>query len=305
MVGGTGKGSISDITNFLSKEGIGTSEAEIASWIKSQPDIMGQIAKSSDSIMKQASEVVFNKLKLTNIFDQKSIDAITNTLKLSLDDEFSADSIIIRVDGAISSLRKVLSEKGKNAEVEDLIKKLEDKKKIAQNYKTSPMDASQMVKSADDVASEVSDNINMGKNDLLSFIDDAFPGNTSMKNDIESISEDDLIKLQDEFNKLSDEEVDDSINKVCGNLKEIFGKTYCQTDIDQLNLQRRGLEAQAGEVKAKTDLSKAKSELFNTRARKVGRFIKWTLIVGGAGAAYYYGKEAIDNYQDKKRRPRI
>jgi len=223
-VGGTGTGSISDITNFLSKKGIGTSEAEIASWIKSQPDIMGQIARNSEDIMKQASQIVFNKLKLTNIFDQKSIDAINNTLKLSLDDEFSADSIIIRVDGAISSLRKVLAEKGvKNAEVEDLIKKLEDKKKIAQNYKSS-MNATPVNKSVDNVMGE-------SRTRMLSLLDGVADGDEkSFFIDVISKASDDEIKQVDEIvskiPKGKEEEFVETIkNKMCS-VKESNGSGF-------------------------------------------------------------------------------
>jgi hypothetical protein len=147
-------------------------------------------------------------------------------------------------------------------------------------------------KSVDNVASKVSDvlKIDMSKDNLLKFIDDEFPGNTLMKQDIEKISDVDLKKSQDEFNKLSDAEVDDAINKVCGTIKEFFGKTYCDADIKDMKTQAKGIRAQ-------TDVFSAKEEraaVLSKRRRRL--FINWVLVVGipaGVGTAYYYGKKLL------------
>lgn len=147
-------------------------------------------------------------------------------------------------------------------------------------------------KSVDNVASKVSDvlKINMSKDDLLKFIDDEFPGNTLMKQDIEKISDVDLKKSQDEFNKLSDEEVDNDINKVCGTIKEIFGKTWCQSDIDKMEMDTKGTNVTIKNIESHEKLTKLKGR------RLKRRFIKWALIVGiptVVGAAYYYGKKLL------------
>jgi len=133
LVGGTG--SISDITNYLSRQGVGTSDDAIAAWIKTQPEIMDQIARSSESVMKQASEIVFGRLKLTNIFDQDSVMAIEDLLSLSLNKN-RVDTMINEIDDVLKILRSTRS-RGTNPDVEDLIKKFEDKRKIAENYKSS------------------------------------------------------------------------------------------------------------------------------------------------------------------------
>jgi hypothetical protein len=133
LVGGTG--SMSDITNYLSRQGVGTSDDAIAAWIKTQPEIMDQIARSSESIMKQASEIVFGRLKLTNIFDQDSVMAIEDLLSLSLNKN-RVDTMINEIDDVLKILRSTRS-RGTNPDVEDLIKKFEDKRKIAENYKSS------------------------------------------------------------------------------------------------------------------------------------------------------------------------
>jgi len=133
LVGGTG--SISDITNYLSRQGIGTTDDAIAAWIKTQPEIMEEIAKSSHSIMKQASEIVFGRLKLTNILTQDSVDEITDLMALSLNKN-RVDTIITEIDRVLAALRSSRS-RGTNPDVEDLIKQLEDKKKLCENYKSN------------------------------------------------------------------------------------------------------------------------------------------------------------------------
>jgi hypothetical protein len=148
IVGGSGKGTVSDIISFLSKEGLGSTDDAIATWIKSQPEIMNQIARNSDDIMKQASQIVFGKLKLANIFDQESIEAINELLTISLNKN-RVDTIIKEIDDVLSTLRG-LRGRGSNTNIEDLIKQFEDRKKLVQNYKSS-MNASPMVKSTDNV----------------------------------------------------------------------------------------------------------------------------------------------------------
>ena len=147
-------------------------------------------------------------------------------------------------------------------------------------------------KAVDNVAGKVSNvlKIDMSKGDLLNFIDDAFPGNTLMKQDIEKISEVDLKKAQDELNKLSDEEVDNAINKVCGTIKEIFGKTYCEADIKNMKLQTQG-------IKGETEYLKASEELGAIRRKRIWRRLRWVFIIGIpsiiGGTAYYYGKKLL------------
>jgi len=133
LVGGTG--SISDITNYLSRQGVGTSDDAIAAWIKTQPEIMDQIARSSDNIMKQASQIVFGRLKLSSIIDSKSIDIIDDLLTTPLNKNY-VDPMITAIDDALTALRSARS-RGTNPDVEDLIKQLEDKRKIAENYKSN------------------------------------------------------------------------------------------------------------------------------------------------------------------------
>ena len=135
IVGGTGTGSISDITSYLSRQGIGTTDDAIAAWIKTQPEVLEQIARSSSDIMKQASEVVFGRLKLTNILTQDSIDEINDLLTLSLNKN-RVDTIITEIDRVLVALRSARS-RGTNPDVEDLIKQFEDRKKLVQNYKSS------------------------------------------------------------------------------------------------------------------------------------------------------------------------
>ena len=133
IVGGSGKGTISDIVSFLSKEGLGSTDDVIATWIKSQPEIMSQIARSSDNIMKQASQIVFSKLPIDKIFDPKSIEIIDDLLTVSLNKNY-VDPMITAIDESLVLLRQSQS-KGYN--LTDLIKQFEDRKKLIQNYKNS------------------------------------------------------------------------------------------------------------------------------------------------------------------------
>jgi hypothetical protein len=133
IVGGSGKGTISDIVSFLSKEGLGSTDDAIATWIKSQPEIMSQIARSSDNIMKQASQIVFSKLPIDKIFDPKSIEIIDDLLTAPLNKNY-VDPMITAIDESLVLLRQAQS-KGYN--LTDLIKQFEDRKKLIQNYKSS------------------------------------------------------------------------------------------------------------------------------------------------------------------------
>ena len=100
IVGGSGKGTISDIVSFLSKEGLGSTDDAIATWIKYQPEIMSQIARSSDNIMKQASQIVFSKLPIDKIFDPKSIEIIDDLLTAPLNKNY-VDPMITAIDESL------------------------------------------------------------------------------------------------------------------------------------------------------------------------------------------------------------
>ena len=144
IVGGTG--SISDVTSYLAKQGIGTSDDAIAAWIKTQPEIIDQIAKSSDVIMKKASKIVYGNLKLANFLTQNALDIIDTTLGIELN-KHSADYIINSVDRCLDVLTK-MPQRGNNADLDSLIKQLEDKKRLTENYKNSTT-SSPVVKTAD------------------------------------------------------------------------------------------------------------------------------------------------------------
>jgi hypothetical protein len=210
LVGGTG--SLSDITTYLSKQGVGTSDDAIAAWIKTQPDILDQIAKSSDNIMKQASEIVFTRLKASSIIDSASKDIIDDLLTTPLSKNY-VDPMINAIDEALTALKSARS-KGNNPDVEDLIRQLEDKKKIAQNYKSS-MSVTPLVKSSDNL---LSGNMKM--------IDDIFGSDSEIKQLISQKPKEELESIGKVIAEKSDSQIDDAFEKIkdiCG-LKEAAGK---------------------------------------------------------------------------------
>jgi hypothetical protein len=208
IVGGTG--SISDITTYLSKQGIGTSDDEIVAWIKTQPEIIDQIAKSSDIIMKKASKIVYGNLKLANFLTQNALDKINITLSIDLNRR-SADYIIKSVDDCLDVLTK-MPQRGNNADLDSLIKQLEDKKRLTENYKISM-----------DSPTKVVDNV-VGKSiisgdEVISNIKSLFKDEPEIIESISKVSKEEIDNVTSMVSKKSDSEIDNAFEKiksVCG-----------------------------------------------------------------------------------------
>lgn len=196
------------------------------------------------------------------------------------------DGVIKQVDGVINSKQIDISTVGKGS-VDNVVGK-----------------------AVDNVVGKVSDNlkIDMSKDDLLSVIDDVFPGNVSIRQEIEKISEVDLKKSQDEFNKLSDEEVDNAINKVCGTLKEgISINPVCELPTNEISERTKHNKELAKYYKSEADVKTSKAQdidaggtLAKSRASRFGRYFKFTLstlLAGGivTGAAIG-GKMGYDKF---------
>jgi hypothetical protein len=145
IVGGTG--SISDVTTYLSRQGTGTSDEAIVAWIKTQPEIIDQIARNSDEVMKKASKIVYGKLQLSEFLTPNALDVINTTLLIKLEED-SVDVIIKYIDKCLDVLTK-LPQRGNNSDLDTLIKQLEDKKRLSENYKSS-MSSSPVVKTTDE-----------------------------------------------------------------------------------------------------------------------------------------------------------
>lgn len=197
--------------------------------------------------------------------------------------------------------------------LEDVIKQVDGAIKSKQDISTVGKGSVDNVagKAVDNVVGKVSDDlkIDMSKDDLLSVIDDVFPGNASIRQEIEKISEVDLKKSQDEFNKLSDEEVDNVINKVCGTLKEgISIDPLCGLTDDEITAKTKTNNLKAKYYKSEENVNKAEAgkidsggTLAKSRASRFGRFFKYTLItllgVGIITGASIGGKMAYDYFK--------
>ena len=293
-----GAGTYDDLVSYVSRQGGSVKSVDdIVNFVKSRPDLLKKIATSSDVIMKRAAESVFATSKVKDLFNPTSW-AMVNKLLTS--------NTISAIDSVLKQLEQY---KGKNSELDDLIQKLKDRKSIAEKMKSTPS-----VKVVDNVAGKAVDNvvgkvsddlkIDMSKDDLLSVIDDVFPGNASIRQEIEKISEVDLKKSQDEFNKLSDEEVDNVINKVCGTLKEGFSidpicgltNDKVKTLIDRDELETKFYKGRAKKKKAKAEDIDSGETLAKSRSSRAWRYARYTFITLLAGGAYMGGKMAYDKF---------
>jgi hypothetical protein len=127
-VGGTG--SYDDVLNYVARQTGGVKSVDnVVDWIKTQPNLLETIATSSDKIMKQAAENVFAKSDIKSLFTKESYDYINSLLKMDLDPDFIDDTIGY-FDDVLSVLNK---SKGKNSNLDNLIKQLEDRKTFVNN----------------------------------------------------------------------------------------------------------------------------------------------------------------------------
>jgi hypothetical protein len=133
VVGGTG--SYDDILAYVGGKISKSSPTvdEIATYIKSDKNLLEKLALGSDAIMKKAAQDVFAKADIKNILTPNSYDYVNSlfAVNLSTNNKSFIESFI---DDAISVLKR---KEGVNNDLDDLIKKLQERKKIVQNFEVS------------------------------------------------------------------------------------------------------------------------------------------------------------------------
>jgi hypothetical protein len=126
-----GGNSLSDVTSYLSKQGLNTDDS-IINWIKGQPEIIDQMAKSSDQIMKQAIENVYANLKSNQIIPQGELEYLGDILSYGIEDPRLSLS---ELTNYVSELRRIQDGKiSDNPYLGDLIKQLDDKIKLKETH---------------------------------------------------------------------------------------------------------------------------------------------------------------------------
>ena len=121
-----GAGTYDDLVSYVSKQGGSVKTVDdIATYIRSKPDLLKTIATSSDVIMKRAAENLFANSGVKSLFDPTSWNVVNKLLKSENPNAIG------------SALRQLEQYKGKNTELDELIKKLEDRKSIAENMKST------------------------------------------------------------------------------------------------------------------------------------------------------------------------
>lgn len=148
-----GGDSLSDVTSYLSKQGLDTDD-DIIKWIKTQPEIMDQIAKSSDQIMKQASNIVYEKLKLEQILTPNAIRSIDSVLSRDV-----SRLTVGEIDMVLSTLVDIYKNTP-NSNVYDLIKQLEDQRLLVLTYKDNITKSSTPTGAIDDVTFDFDSYVN-------------------------------------------------------------------------------------------------------------------------------------------------
>jgi hypothetical protein len=132
VVGGTG--SYDDILSYVGGKIRKSSPTvdEIATYIKSDKELLKKLALGSDAIMKNAADDIFAKADIQNILTPTSysyVDGLINVKLTANNSQFVSDFI----DDALAVLEPKL---GQNTELDNLIKQLQERQKIANNLKT-------------------------------------------------------------------------------------------------------------------------------------------------------------------------
>jgi hypothetical protein len=132
VVGGTG--SYDDILAYVGGKISKSSPTvdEIATYIKSDKELLKKLALGSDAIMKKAADDIFAKADIQNILTPNSysyVDGLINVKLTANNSQFVSDFI----DDALAVLEPKL---GQNTELDNLIKQLQERQKIADNLKT-------------------------------------------------------------------------------------------------------------------------------------------------------------------------
>ena len=100
--------------------------------LKDHPEKLDEIA-NSDENMNKAKKEVYGKLKLNSFLTQNSIDGIETTLGIELNKN-RVDYIIEDIDDYLDVLTK-MPQRGYNDELDGIIKRIKDKKKLAIDFK--------------------------------------------------------------------------------------------------------------------------------------------------------------------------
>jgi hypothetical protein len=216
-VGGTG--SYDDVLNYVARQTGGVKSVDnVVDWIKTQPNLLETIATSSDKIMKQAAENVFAKSDIKFLFTKESYDYINSLLKMDLDPDFIDDTIGY-FDDVLSVLNK---SKGKNPNLDNLIKQLEDRKTLANNYKnvklTSGGVASKTSKTSSELVGSTKPNIKISETQIEE-IRKVLDGEVNISNYTKNLTGEEKKFIDNANNKLTQEQKDEFLetipNKFC------------------------------------------------------------------------------------------
>lgn len=297
MVGG---GILDDIIGLLAKK---TPDDLLSLGFKNAEEVLTFVREFPTSSIIRQSEIV------GNLIVRLGDSGLTNLTKQLLDD---TNSYIGKIVSDRVSVYEEMAKKYPNVSPDEFVKSM--KEDMLKTFQGANPNVQSLVKkieqeSGERVRNTVSKNVkntttyvdnfkvDMGKDDLLSFIDEAFPGNTAIKSEIEKISDVDLKKSQDAFNKLSDEEVDNAINKVCGTLKESLGKDWCSMDVKEIKQKTKAIAADTEYKNTLASNIEATSNLRQEQFKSVWRFIKWSLIVGLVAGGVYGGVKVYDYFK--------
>jgi hypothetical protein len=209
-----GGDSLSDVTSYLSKQGLYTDD-DIINWIKTQPEIMDQMAKSSDQIMKQASNIVYEKLKLEQILTSDAIRSIDSILSRDI-----SRLTVGEIDNVLRTLMDVYT-KTPNSNVYDLIGQLEDQRLLVLTYKdnitkSSTQTSTSSAKGTENISSSIMDSIGPISDEYGNMVDPT----AYIDNVLNMLESNKLLKLPKNLTKdLVKIEIDAALSKLYTNVK--------------------------------------------------------------------------------------
>jgi hypothetical protein len=130
-----GEGTYDDLVSYVSRQGGSfKSVDDIVNFVISQPELLKKIATSSDIIMKNAAQEIIKNSQITTLLEKDLIDEVEGLLLFKLNRN-NSQSIIDGIDDSI----KILNRYSHNLDVNELIRKLKDRKLIAENMKSASL----------------------------------------------------------------------------------------------------------------------------------------------------------------------
>lgn len=128
-----GAGTFDDLESYAKRQCVSINSLDdIVSFVKSKPELLKKIAISSDRIMKNAAQEIIKKSNVSDLLTKTTIDVVDDLLNLNIRSN-NAQSIISMIESAITTLKPY----SWNSDIDELIKKLKDRKAIAENLKST------------------------------------------------------------------------------------------------------------------------------------------------------------------------